>query len=208
MWLRVFGGTASALLLMNAPLAAQVQQNQTAPTSDSVRSAQEEQDASGSKLTFNGEIALLTVAIRPDKTADFERILSRLQAALMKSTDPERQKQAAGWKVIKLTTPLPDGNIAYVHVIDPVVPNAGYGVMQILYDAFPEERQQLYESYRDAFVRNVALAVGSVAVDMSASPSSAPTTSAPRPGSPPPAQAPPQPGVLSPAPSDNPNSPR
>jgi hypothetical protein len=109
---------------------------------------------------------LLTVAIRADKTGDFERILSKLHAALMKSSDPQRQKQAAGWKIIRLATPLPDGNVAYVHVVDPVVPGAGYGVMQILYDAFPDERQQPYELYRDAFVRNVALAVGSVAVDM------------------------------------------
>jgi hypothetical protein len=156
MWSRPLGVVVFAVwLVANAPSAAQ--QNQTASNGES-------QDAA--KLTFNGETALLTVAIRPDKTADFERILSKLRAGLMKSSDPQRQKQAAGWKVIRLATALPDGNVAYVHVVDPVVPGAGYSVMQILYDAFPDERQQLYELYRDAFVRNVALAVGSVAVDM------------------------------------------
>ena len=165
MWSRLFGVVVSTILLAaNVPLAAQ--QIQTGPTGDSAPKAQGEENGQAAKLTFNGEAALLTVAIRADKTGDFERILSRLHAALMKSSDPERQKQAAGWKIIRLTTPLPDGNVAYVHVIDLVVPGAGYGVMQILYDAFPDERQQLYELYRNAIVRNVALAVGSVAVDM------------------------------------------
>ena len=61
---------------------------------------------------------------------------------------------------------MPDGNIAYVHVISPVVPDADYTVMQILYDAFPDERQALYESYRDAFASNLSLASGRVAVDL------------------------------------------
>lgn len=165
----MFGVVVSTILVaVNTPLTAQ--QTQTGPTGESEPKAQGGQDGHAAKFTFAGETALLTVAIRPDKTAEFERILSKLQAALRKSSDPQRQKQAAGWKVIRLATALPDGNVAYVHVVDPVVPGAGYGVMQILYDAFPDERQQLYELYRDAFVRNVALAVGSVAVDMKEQP--------------------------------------
>jgi hypothetical protein len=175
MWSRLFGVVVSGILLTaNTPVAAQ--QNQSAATGEPARNAQGEPGSQAAKLTFNGETALLTVAIRPDKTADFERILSRLQAALMKSNDSQRLKQAEGWKVIRLATALPDGNVAYVHVIDPVVPGAEYGVMQILYDAFPDERQQLYESYRDAFVRNVALAVGATAVDLNRSASQAQTT--------------------------------
>jgi hypothetical protein len=201
MWSRLIGMGTVVLVFGNSLLFAQNQQNQPAQNSDASRAAQDEQD-SGGKLTFNGETALLTVAIRPDQTAEFERVLSRLQAALKASTDPERRKQAEGWKVIRLSTPLPDGNIAYIHVIDPVVPGAGYGVMQILYDAFPDERQQLYELYRAAFVRNVALAVGSVAVDMNGaasttSPASQPSTPAPpTQGQPSPSQ--PTPGQPSP----------
>ena len=122
---------------------------------------------SAQKFTLSGELALWTVAIKPDKTADFENVLTRLRQALTTSTDPLRQKQAAGWKVMKLEKPLPDGNVAYVHVINPVVPGADYTVMQILYDAYPNERQQLYEMYRGAFAQNLSLAAGSVVVDMS-----------------------------------------
>jgi len=118
------------------------------------------------KLTFAGDLALWTVAIKPDKTADFERIMARVRDALSKSPDTLRQRQAAGWKVMKIEKPLPDGNIAYVHVINPVVPEADYTVMQILYDAFPDERQALYDSYRGAFAANLSLATGRVAVDL------------------------------------------
>jgi hypothetical protein len=118
-------------------------------------------------LTFDGDVVLWTVAIKPDKTADFEQVMARLHQALAKSQKPERRAQAAGWKVLRISKPMPDGNIAYVHVISPVVPNADYTVMQILYDELPDERQTLYELYRSAFANNLALAVGDVAVDMS-----------------------------------------
>lgn len=76
--------------------------------------------------------------------------------------------------------PLPDGNIPYVHVVNPVVPGADYTVMQILYDAFPDERQMLYELYRGAFASNLALATGNVVVDLGTpAPSVTPTPATP-----------------------------
>ena len=127
-------------------------------------------DAAPKALTFGGEVALWTVAIKPDKTQAFEQIMAKVSAALAGSTDPVRQRQAAGWKVMKIEKPLPDGNIAYVHVISPVIHQADYTVMQILYDAFPDERQALYEMYRDAFAANLSLATGPVAVDLAPKP--------------------------------------
>ena len=121
-------------------------------------------------ISAQGETALLTVAIRPDKAADFERVMGRMRDALANSTDPKRREQAAGWKVMKLEKLLPDGNVAYVHVIDPVVAGADYAVMTTLYDAFPEERQALYEVYRGAFVQNLSLASGHIVLDMSTQP--------------------------------------
>ena len=122
--------------------------------------------AAPQKLTFPGDVALWTVAIKPDKTAAFEQIMTRVRDALAKSSDTTRQRQAAGWKVMKIEKPLPDGNIAYVHVISPVIKDVDYTVMQILYDAFPDERQALYEMYRDAFAANLSMATGPVAVDL------------------------------------------
>jgi hypothetical protein len=124
--------------------------------------AQEAAQQAAPKLTFEGDTALWTVAIKPDKTADFEKIISKLHEGLAKSEKPERKQQATGWKVMKLAKPLPDGNIAYVHIINPVVPGADYTVMQALYELWPEERQALYELYRGAFAANLSLAVGNM----------------------------------------------
>lgn len=121
-------------------------------------------------FTIDGNIALWTVSIKPDKTADFERVLAKFREALAKSSNPTRRQQLAGWKVMRIKSPLPDGNIAYVHVIDPVIPGADYTVMQTLYDEFPEERQTLYELYRGAFVANLSLATGTIAFDMAQAP--------------------------------------
>jgi hypothetical protein len=129
-----------------------------------------QQPAHAPQLSLPGEIALLTVAIKPDQTAAFEQVMTRVREALMKSPDVKRQRQAAGWKVMKIDKPLPDGNIAYVHIINPVVPQADYAVMQILYEAFPEERQTLYESYRAAFAASLSLATGTVAVNLGSQP--------------------------------------
>lgn len=122
------------------------------------------------RLTFEGDTALWTMAIKPDKTADFEQIMAKMRAALLKSSDPARRQQAAGWKVMRMTQPLSDGTIGYVHIVHPVVKDADYTIMQALYEAFPDESRALYEQYRGAFAKNVSLATGSIAVDLSAQP--------------------------------------
>lgn len=134
---------------------------QPAPTSASQTASRE------TPFTFTGDTALWSVAIKPDKTADFEQVMRRLQQALQTSANPEQRRQADGWKVVRLDTPLPNGSVIYVHVIHPVVAGANYSVMQALYDAFPDERQALYDLYRNAFDRNVSLAKGTVSVDLS-----------------------------------------
>ena len=67
------------------------------------------------KFTLDGQAALWTVAIKPDKTADFEKVLEKLRHALTTSAKPERRRQGEGWMVLRLKTTLPDGNVAYVH---------------------------------------------------------------------------------------------
>lgn len=106
-------------------------------------------------------------AIKGDKTQEFERLIQRLRHALQESNDPERRRQAEGWKVLRLDTPLPNGSIVYVHMIDPIVAGADCSVMRALYEAFPDERQALYDLYRDAFDHDVALATAAVSVHLS-----------------------------------------
>lgn len=121
-------------------------------------------------LTFDGDVALWTIAIRPDKTAEFETVMRKLRDGLLKSSRPERRQQAVGWKIVRLANPLPDGNVAYVHLVQPVVAGADYTIMQTLYEEFPEERQMLYDLYRGAFAQNLSLATGRVVVDFAAAP--------------------------------------
>jgi hypothetical protein len=70
---------------------------------------------------------------------------------------------------MRIDKPMPDGNIAYVHIIQPVIAGADYAIMQTLSDAFPDDRQTLYELYRGAFAQNLSLATGHIVLDLSKS---------------------------------------
>ena len=131
---------------------------------DAAQPAQQPQAPKG--VTFDGDVAVWMVGIKPDKTADFEAILTKLHDALVKSEKPEHKQQAAGWKIIKLSTQV-NGNVAYMHVINPVVKGADYSIMNILYEAFPNDRQALYDAYRGAFGANLSVLAGPVVPDFS-----------------------------------------
>jgi hypothetical protein len=180
MWNKLMQTMLCAAALTGAPI---VVHAQVAPGSAPQAGSQEADDKA--KFTFEGEAALWTVAIKPDKTADFEKVLGKLRQALTTSDKPEVRKQGEGWSVLRLSTPLPDGNIAYVHNVRPVVADADYSVMRILYEAFPDESRELYDLYRGAFVKNVALATGTVVMDTKASATApAPAPPSPQPDAP------------------------
>ncbi len=136
-----------------------------APAMAQEAAAQPQQQAPAG-VKFDGDVAYWMVAIKPDKTADFEQILTKLHEALQKSEKPELKQQAAGWKIVKVGTPI-QGNVAYMHVLDPVVKGADYSIMNILYEAFPADRMALYESYRAAFAGNLSVLQGGVVQDFS-----------------------------------------
>lgn len=89
--------------------------------------------------------------IKPDKTAQFERVVAKLKEALQQSDKPERQQQATTWKVFRATEAAAGGSVLYVFVIDPAVKGADYTVSNILAEAFPQEVQALYKDYADAY---------------------------------------------------------
>jgi hypothetical protein len=93
---------------------------------------------------------LMQVLIKPDKTAAYEAVIAKLKEALQKTDKPELKQAAMGWKVYKADTPA-NNNVLYIHVIDPPAANADYGVMKILYDAFPAEAQAIFTQYKEAF---------------------------------------------------------
>ena len=101
-------------------------------------------------LTFDGDTAILTVAIKPDKTADFEQIMKDVSAALMKSEKPERKQQAAGWNIYK-TSQAVQGNTAYIMIINPVVKGQEYDISRLIAEVFPVEVQEIFQKYKDSF---------------------------------------------------------
>jgi hypothetical protein len=102
-------------------------------------------------LLDEGEVALISIFIKADKTADFEVVLNKLKEALAKSEKPERKQQAAGWKVFKGTQPGPQNSVVYVMRIDPVVKGQEYDISRIIAEVFPVEVQELFAKYKEAF---------------------------------------------------------
>jgi hypothetical protein len=100
---------------------------------------------------FAGDGALLLNFIKPDKVADYEMIIGKLKEALMKSDKPERKQQAESWTVYKAAEAGAGGAAIYVSVISPAVKGADYTVSTILAEAFPQEANELYKKYAEAF---------------------------------------------------------
>ena len=98
---------------------------------------------------FTAPVGLLFNTVRPERVADFEQVIARVQAALEKSTDPRVQEQAKGWRMFKSTEPGPNGTVLYVFVMDPTVPGADYGLGGILSEAYPDvaELQEIWRLY-------------------------------------------------------------
>lgn len=100
---------------------------------------------------FASDAGMVLNFIKPDKTADFEMVVTKLKEALQKSDKPERKQQAQSWKVFKAAEPGANGSVLYVFFIDPSVKNADYTVSTILAEAFPQEVGTLYKQYADAY---------------------------------------------------------
>ena len=96
------------------------------------------------------DVALITILIKPDKTADFEMVLNKVKDSLAKSENAERKQQAAGWTVFKSPTAV-QGNTVYIMRIDPIVKGAEYDLMRIIAEVFPVEVQEFFQKYKDSF---------------------------------------------------------
>lgn len=124
--------------------------------------------AAPQKFTMEGDLTLLHVAVKPDKAADYEQILNKVKDALTKAGTPEAKQQLAGWRVVKMSKPNPDGTLLFTHIITPV-PGADYNILQVLYGTItdPAEQKTLYDLYRGAFEKNLGLSQYTNSVDLS-----------------------------------------
>jgi hypothetical protein len=104
-------------------------------------------------LPMAGPAGMVLHAIKADKTADFEAVMTRLRDLLALSSSDVRRTQGAGWRVFRQASPLADGAVLYVSFLDPVIANAEYDVPRLLAEVAPAEAAQLYERFRDAHVQ-------------------------------------------------------
>jgi hypothetical protein len=125
--------------------------------------------AAPQKTTFTGDMVLWAFAVNADKTADYEQVVAKLKEALSKSERPEAKQQLAGWTVMKNAMAQPDGSLVYIHVISPVVRDADYSIVNIVYEVFkdPAEQKAFYDSYRGALKGALFIIQGPVTSDFS-----------------------------------------
>ena len=103
-------------------------------------------------LSFDtAQAAVITILVRPERESDFAAMLGYLGKALQGNRAAARQRQAAGWKVMKGMQPF-GGNIVYVMSLDPVVPRAEYDPIRLIQESFPEDVDAIFKRYREAYV--------------------------------------------------------
>lgn len=123
-----------------------------------------------------GPTGMVLHAVKADKTAQFEAVMTRLRDVLAASNDEVRRRQGAGWRVFRQATPLADGAVLYISFLDPVVANAEYDVPRLLAEGAPAEAAQLYEQFRDAHVQptvqasNLSIVIAPTAAEAPAAP--------------------------------------
>ncbi len=88
--------------------------------------------------SFTAPVGLVFNTVRPERVAEFERLLAEVQTALASSKNPTTQAQAKGWRFYKAAEPGPGGSVMFVFVIDPVVPGEDYSLGKVLVEAFPD----------------------------------------------------------------------
>jgi hypothetical protein len=115
-------------------------------------------------IAFQNDAGLVIVYIKPDKTADFEDLMNKLKEGLAKMDAPEAKQQAASLKVFKSPAPAGATVAAYFILADPAVKNVEYWFLPILYKAFPNDGQALFQKWSDAKAPTPAPAIFDLAL--------------------------------------------
>jgi hypothetical protein len=108
------------------------------------------------KVPFTTPAGMLLVSIKSDKTADFEEMIGKLKAGFAKTTDEGLKKQGAGFKIYKASE-ANGGNVLYVVLVEPTVPNSEYELFNMLLRTMSPEEQRdpaaakMWERYAAAF---------------------------------------------------------
>jgi hypothetical protein len=165
--MRVFLALVLALALAPATLRAQQQPPPPSPPPQQPPGAPRTEPATtptapaaaSSVRTFTAPAGIILNAVRPERVADFEKLIGYLQSALATSSDATVRAQAEGWQVLKASEPGPNNAVLYVFLFDPTVPGADYGLGRILAAAYPDQTklQEIWKLYTDSLATGGSL---------------------------------------------------
>jgi hypothetical protein len=107
------------------------------------------------RMSFSGDAGVFLYQIKPDQTAVFEELVTKVKDVLAKSDKPERKQQLTSWKLYKANEPS-GANTLYVFLADPAVKGAEYDLLMLLAEglgaaAGTPENQELFKKYVAAF---------------------------------------------------------
>jgi hypothetical protein len=114
-------------------------------------------------LSIDSDAAMVTIAIRPDRAAAFDAVLDKLKGALLRTKNPQRRAQAAGWQMFKSEEAV-HGHVTYVMRLDPAVRGADYEWSRIIAEEFPSDEALVTRVVREAVVTRSVLPMTRVAV--------------------------------------------
>jgi len=140
-----------ALSLVPAALLAQTPPAQQTPAQQTPAAPQSKEP----RLAFTGDAGIFLYQVKPDQTAMFEELITKVKDGLAKSENPVRKQQLQGWKVYKAAEPM-GPNALYVVVADPAVKAAEYDLFMLLAESLgadvgKPENQELFKKYTAAF---------------------------------------------------------
>lgn len=107
-------------------------------------------------VAFTSPAGILLVSIKPDKTAVFEEMVTKLKAGLAKSQDAALKTQASGIKFYKSTEPF-GPNALYVVLVEPAIAATEYDLFQMLAKTMTPDEQRapetadMWKKFADAF---------------------------------------------------------
>ena len=151
--------TPAALLAQQPPSPPPQQPPASPPATTTTPTTPTTPAAASSVRTFTAPAGMIINAVRPERVADFEKLIGYLKVALASSTDTTVRAQAEGWRVLKASETGPNGAVLYVFLFDPTVPGADYGLGRILAAAFPDQTklQEVWKLYTDSLATGGSL---------------------------------------------------
>jgi hypothetical protein len=127
-------------------------------------------EADPARLAFPVDTAgLVLVAVKPDRTADYEAMIHALHAALA-AGDAAARKIGDGWRVYKAADADAKGNALYVHLVTTPLAGADYRPSVVLNRLAHELPADLLVKYRDAFAGAVTRLSLSLLADFAVAP--------------------------------------